>query len=140
MWYDSNMRCKRGKKPHRHPCTNLPRDTTLAIPRFTRMLFVKATWSTLYYINKYRTCWSNLYFTYGYLKNGKFTTFGNLFKTKIDKWVREAHDKNNKGEQLGIYSSIDKIFLAMLPRMTMLICGWMSNGLETIKIVKIFGT
>lgn len=38
-------------------------------------------------------------------------------------WVREAQDKNNKGEQLGIYSSIDKIFLAMLPRMTMLICG-----------------
>ena len=38
-------------------------------------------------------------------------------------WVRESHDKNNKGEQLVIYSSIDKIFLAMLPRMTMLICG-----------------
>ena len=55
-------------------------------------------------------------------------------------WVREAHDKYNKGEQLVIYSSIYKIFLAMLPRMIMLICGWMSNGLETIKIVKIFVT
>ena len=38
-------------------------------------------------------------------------------------WVREAHDENNKGEQLVIYSSIYKIFLAMLPRMTMLIRG-----------------
>ena len=55
-------------------------------------------------------------------------------------WVRETHDKYIKGEQLVIYSSIYKIFLAMLPRMTMLICGWMSNGLETIKIVKIFVT
>ena len=54
--------------------------------------------------------------------------------------IREVHDQYNKGEQLVIYSSIDKIFLAMLPRMTMLICGRMSNGLETIKIVKLFGT
>ena len=43
--------------------------------------------------------------------------------TNLREWVREAHDKYDKGEQLVIYSSIYKIFLAMLPRMTMLICG-----------------
>ena len=59
---------------------------------------------------------------------------------KQSECIREVHDQYNKGEQLVIYSSIDKIFLAMLPRMTMLICGRMSNGLETIKIVKLFGT
>ena len=64
----------------------------------------------------------------------------NQKRNKQSECIREVHDQYNKGEQLVIYSSIDKIFLAMLPRMTMLICGRMSNGLETIKIVKLFGT